>query len=180
MENFIVNEFIKLIETDFKRYRNFIIKNKLFDNIKIKISNIILYSPNQNNSFVQSFETVFPYEDHEYEIVLREIYEHLNIKEEYLIYTIEHLDHEILKRIELSLNKNINLMYLYKSGKQLTNLLNKVRNSLAHGNFYILNNRIIMWNLNKYKRVTFFVNMRLKDFKYLHDVLMKMVIRQIR
>lgn len=167
---------LDLIEEDFKIYKNYMIKNKLFDNIKIKISNIILYSPNQNNSFVQSFESMYPYSNHDYEKVLQDLYSYINIKDKTWIYTLDHIDEVIIERIKLSLDKDVNLMYLHKSGKELTNLLNKVRNSLAHGNFYILNNRIVMWNINKYKRVTFFINMRLKDFKYLHDVFMKMII----
>jgi hypothetical protein len=121
-----MDAFLDLIEQDFKIYKNYMIKNKLFDNIKIKISNIILYSPNQNNSFVQSFEAIYPYSNHDYEKVLQDLYSYLNIKDKTRIYTLDHIDEVTLERIKLSLDKDVNLMYLQKSGKELTNLLNKV------------------------------------------------------
>lgn len=172
-----MDAFLKLIDKDFNRYHKFIMKNKLFDNIKIKIANFILYSPNKNNSFINSFEEVYPYKIDEYREILKKIYNEFNIYDENLVYTNEHIDELHLKRIQESLSNKINFIYLYRNGKHLTNLVNKVRNSLAHGNFYILDNRIVMWNISINKNVTFFANLSMKNFKFFHDTVIKMILK---
>ena len=171
-----MNEFLKLIEKEFNQYRKYVLCNKISDSIKMKIADLIIYSPNQTNSFLSSFEDIYPYQSEKYTKILKELFFNFNIAENSFYYSQSNINEAILHNIQESLENKRNFIYLYKNGKKLTNFVNKIRNSLAHGNFYIMNNRIVMWNINKNKNVTFFANLGKKNFKFIHDTLMQIIL----
>ena len=66
------------------------------------------------------------------------------------------------------------MVYLSKRGKHITNLFQRIRNSLAHGNYFIHDSRIVLWNISGKNNISFFANISLLDFKYLHKKLIEL------
>lgn len=162
-----------LIENNFLKYQNYIRQGKLFDNIKIKMFDFILLTPSDNNLFVDTFN-INRFNNTHFEKLNALINKRLNLEEKFNIYTNDPICIKEFEIIEESISMKKNMVYLLKRGKHITNLFQRIRNSLAHGNYYINDNRIVLWNISGKNNISFFANISLLDFKYLHKKLIEL------
>jgi hypothetical protein len=171
-----MEEFFNLIKEERHKYNKFILKNKLFPTLKTKLMDFILYTPNDKNLFIQSFNKLIS--NKAFEVFIIKLEEKLSLKKEFNLYLNRNLATDDIHIIKKSIVLNENMIFLYKDGKQVTNLYNRLRNGIAHGNFYILNRRFVIWNFTKKSNISFFMNIKLSDFDYLHKSLITAIVNE--
>ena len=171
----LMDAFFVSIEKERKTYNNYVLKNKLFPTIKTKLMDFIMYTPNDKNLFIQSFNNMI--NNKSFEVFIQKLEDRLKLKKEFNLHLKKVVELKHIKLIKDSLDKNESMIYLYKDGKRVTNLYNKLRNGIAHGNFYILNKRFVIWNLTSKSNISFFMNVKLSDFDYLHKSLMNAILK---
>lgn len=167
------DHFFDIIEVQKTLYNKFILLDKLFVDLKIKLMDFIIFTPSDSNTFIQTFNQY--YNESHFEDFLKNFHEYIKINDKFNIYTDKHIDSDTLSLIKLSIEKNRPMIYLFKKGKRVTNLYQKIRNSIAHGNYYILKNRVVMWNISSNKNITFFINIKLSNLRFLHSKLISMI-----
>jgi hypothetical protein len=166
----IKNLFFKYIKQDFNTYQSYIRHGRLFDNIKLKMYDFILYTPSESNLFIDEF-SLEHFNELYFENLNRAINSRLKLENKFNVYSINPLGIKEFDLIDESISKQISMIFLTKRGKHIKNLYQRIRNSLAHGNYFIKNKRIVMWSLSAKDNITFFSNISLSDFKYLHKLL---------
>lgn len=169
-----MESFFNLIKQERQIYKNYIMKDKVFPSLKIKLMDFILYTPHDKNLFIQSFNQLI--DNKSFELFVTRLEKRLKLKNEFNLYINRNIDDTDIPLIKKSLEENENMIYLYKEGKHVTNLFNRFRNGIAHGNFYILEKRFIIWNLTNKNNISFFMNIKLSDFDFLHRSLIQAIL----
>ena len=148
-----MESFFNLIKRERQTYKRYIMKDKVFPSLKIKLKDFISYTPHDKNLFIQSFNQLI--DNKSFELFMMRLEKRLQLKKEFNLYCNRNIDEIDIPLIKESLEDNENMIYLYKDGKHVTNLFNRFRNGIAHGNFYILEKRFVIWNLTNKKTFLF-------------------------
>lgn len=165
MNDVHINKFREFIKNEYLEFRKDIHYQGLSSNLSKAMINLLLKCPNEKSSKLSfSFEELGLFEKSDFINRIDRVHGLLKIPISNYIWKDLVLQDEWFERFIVSIEKSKSFVYMYKSGKHLETLFIKLRNAIAHGQYYIKGNRIILWNSSTKDNITALFHMRINQF----------------
>lgn len=134
--------------------------------------NLLLKCPNEKSSKLSyTFEELGLFEKSDFINRIDKVQDLLKIPISNYIWKDLVLQDEWFERFITSIEKSKSFVYMYKSGKHLETLFIKLRNAVAHGQYYLKENRIVLWNSSTKDNITALFHMRINQFVSIVNIL---------
>lgn len=146
---------------DYQQFKDHALNNRFTNHLSKAIFQLLLKCPNEKSSKLSySFEELGLFEKSDFINRIDRVHAILKIQISNYIWKDLVLQDEWFERFILSIEKSKSFVYMYKSGKHLETLFIKLRNAVAHGQYYVKGNRIILWNSSTKDNITALFHMR--------------------
>ena len=159
------DELSQYISTDYLKFRENVHTELIPRNVSKAILNLLLKCPNEKSSKLSySFHELDLFEKTDFIGLVDKAQSILKVKISNYIRTDVVLQDEWFNRFMISIEKSNSFVYMYKSGNHLESLFIKLRNAVAHGQYYIVGRRIILWNSSTKQNITALFHMSTNQF----------------
>ena len=168
--NMIKNEFLIIYGKEVYMYKNNFVFNDLKPSLQKAFLKLVLNCPSEGSSHLaKDFKSLGILSRLEFEREIIELQDILNTKSSNYISRATLIDEQWFERFNECFKKNKPFVYIRKEANHLDTLYKKIRNSIAHGRFFIHDNFITMWNVSSQDNITALLNIRLSSLKKIAD-----------
>ena len=158
-------EFNQYISTNYLEFRENVHTELIPRSVSKAILNLLLKCPNEKSSKLSySFHELGLFEKTDFIGLVDRVQGILKVQISNYIRTDVVLQEEWFNRFMTSIDKSTSFVYMYKSGNHLESFFIKLRNAVAHGQYYIVGRRIILWNSSTKQNITALFNMSTNQF----------------
>lgn len=172
MSDLNINKFREFMKEDYLKFRKEIHYQGLSRNLSKAMINLLLKCPNEKSSKLSyTFEELGLFEKSDFINRIDKVNDLLKIPISNYIWKDLVLQDEWFERFITSIEKSKSFVYMYKSGKHLETLFIKLRNAVAHGQYYLKENRIVLWNSSTKDNITALFHMRINQFVSIVNIL---------